>query len=292
MSSISPNNNVMLRSRTPDDCEKLFERIESCRIQSNESRPVDTPASLTKRPMNSSPTDKGKTNNNTNAHPSEGSTNPTQSGRESYSPSNMAQAALFFLRKLSRVKSKAISDSSEQSPTRIEQDSEPTTSPPPPFSGLPILDSCRDKNPSVSSPQATALPPSNGGLTHAMVRLHKRMNHTKWLSMGSARLIIAPYFNNSSQTSTSPRKDSSCKRVLLISRSGQALLDASLGENCFERVSQKGIALSIRKDRSNKDGGIPKDGGVIGGGFSVYMLEMKDQVEAGRIFGLLSRMRY
>lgn len=66
------------------------------------------------------------------------------------------------------------------------------------------------------------------------------------------------------------------------------LLDAVLGESCFERIARTGIAVSVW----NEDAVIAKEGGVIGGRATTYMLQTKGEAEAGWVFGLVGRLRY
>jgi hypothetical protein len=70
--------------------------------------------------------------------------------------------------------------------------------------------------------------------------------------------------------------------------SGTTLLDAVLGESCFERVARTGIAVSVWSE----DEVIAKEGGVIGGRTTTYMLQMKGEAEAAWVFGLVGRLRY
>ena len=65
-------------------------------------------------------------------------------------------------------------------------------------------------------------------------------------------------------------------------------LDAVLGESCFERIARTGIAVSVWRE----DEVIAKEGGVIGGRTTTYMLQMKGEAEAGWVFGLVGRLRY
>jgi hypothetical protein len=69
---------------------------------------------------------------------------------------------------------------------------------------------------------------------------------------------------------------------------GTTLLDAVLGESCFERVARTGIAVSVWSE----DEVIAKEGGVIGGRTTTYMLQMKGEAEAAWVFGLVGRLRY
>ena len=85
------------------------------------------------------------------------------------------------------------------------------------------------------------------------------------------------------------------KRIIITSSKSknpvdapETLLDAVLGESCFERIARTGIAVSVWSE----DEVIAKQGGVIGGRTTTYMLQMKGEAEAGWVFGLVGRLRY
>ena len=85
------------------------------------------------------------------------------------------------------------------------------------------------------------------------------------------------------------------KRIIITSSKSknpadapETLLDAVLGESCFERIARTGIAVSVWSE----DEVIAKMGGVIGGRTTTYMLQMKGEAEAGWVFGLVGRLRY
>ncbi|RMZ89485.1 hypothetical protein DV736_g3287, partial [Chaetothyriales sp. CBS 134916] len=66
------------------------------------------------------------------------------------------------------------------------------------------------------------------------------------------------------------------------------LLDATLGESCFERVMQTGIAVKVW----DEDDTIAARGGVVLGHGRVYMLQFAGTREAGWVFGLCGTYRY
>ena len=68
----------------------------------------------------------------------------------------------------------------------------------------------------------------------------------------------------------------------------ETILDAVLGESCFERIARTGIAVSVWSE----DEVIAKEGGVIGGRTKTYMLQMRGEAETGWVFGLVGRLRY
>ncbi|KMU72137.1 hypothetical protein CISG_00446 [Coccidioides immitis RMSCC 3703] len=162
------------------------------------------------------------------------------------------------------------------------------------------------------------------GLTNAKIRLYCRESASKWRDMGAARLTILPASPAASPpgtsyksardssgalenetgadgaTATSPPASAALhtatlpsrqheKRILIHGKAyGQVLLDVCLGESCFERVARTGIAVSVWEDFQ----GVAKEGGVVGGSFKIYMIQMKSEAETAYTFGLVGKLRY
>ncbi|KAK2814264.1 hypothetical protein FQN49_008252 [Arthroderma sp. PD_2] len=180
---------------------------------------------------------------------------------------------------------------------------------------------------SSTNPETAKMVVEGGiGLANAKIRLYTRESATKWRDLGAARLTILPADPAPSNTpprhsdgqvhsgtpsppsgdvsgadnSVPPRTPTSSarpgalsrkdeKRILVRSKaSGETLVDACLGESCFERVARTGIAVSIWEEFE----GIAKEGGVVGGSFKVYMIQMKSEAEAAYTFGLVGKLRY
>jgi hypothetical protein len=129
--------------------------------------------------------------------------------------------------------------------------------------------------------------------------------------MGAARLTILPASSIPSCSGTSANEEQETpaetptspppaavpvptairdeKRILVRSKaSGEILIDACLGESCFERVARTGIAVSVWEEFE----GAAKEGGVVGGSFKVYMIQMKSEAETAYTFGLVGKLRY
>lgn len=164
--------------------------------------------------------------------------------------------------------------------------------------------------------------PDGIGLSNTKIRLYHRESASKWRDLGAARLTILPASPVPSRPGTSSNTTSGTtaidgasadssgasadtflpqapapvtgasrdeKRILIRGKSkGQILLDAVLGESCFERVARTGIAVSVWEDFD----GIAKEGGVVGGSFKVYMIQMKSEAETAYTFGLVGKLRY
>jgi hypothetical protein len=81
------------------------------------------------------------------------------------------------------------------------------------------------------------------------------------------------------------------KRIIVQGKTvGKVLLDVCLGESSFERIARTGIAVSVWEDRAG--GTVQHKGGVTGGAFRIYMIQMKSEAEAAYTFGLVGKLRY
>lgn len=129
------------------------------------------------------------------------------------------------------------------------------------------------------------------GLSNAKIRLYVRETASKWRDMGSARLtIMGP---DRSKLGAEGRPTSSThqgldeKRILVHGKTkGEVLLDVQLGESCFERVARTGIALSVWEDvvgPNGEVGVVGAVGGVGGGRATVYMIQVSENSLVGNI---------
>ena len=110
------------------------------------------------------------------------------------------------------------------------------------------------------------------GVTRAKIRLWQRESASKWRDLGSARLtVIIPRRVDSTGAARPPSAQSE-KRILVTGKSDQdVLLDVTLPEGSFERVARTGIALSLIEEA----GQIQSTGGVLTATAKVFMLQMK-----------------
>lgn len=121
------------------------------------------------------------------------------------------------------------------------------------------------------------------GLSNAKIRLYIRESASRWRDMGSARLTImkpsSPALaagGGADNRSTATRANE--KRIVINGKTkGEVLLDEQLGESCFERVARTGIALSVWEDMVGPNGElgvVGAVGGVGGGRARVYMIQV------------------
>ncbi|MCJ1226884.1 hypothetical protein MMC12_003539 [Toensbergia leucococca] len=162
---------------------------------------------------------------------------------------------------------------------------------------------------SSGSGASSPLPPLDSskaapiGLSNAKIRLYTRETASRWRDMGSARLTIMRPTNVASPSEgLSPRLSGTAhlggneKRILINGKTkGEILLDVCLGESCFERVARTGIALSVWEDvvgPNGEVGVVGAVGGVGGGRARVYMIQMKSEAETAYTFSIVGKLRY
>lgn len=187
-------------------------------------------------------------------------------------------------------------------------------------------------------PSTSAAAANGGGMVNNMkIRLYLRKGQ-QWENLGAARLSVLPaptrawdgvkaaasrsgapvypsppatpgYGRSPSNTpvgqpgqSRGPRLASSSntphrihghgheKRIFIVKNKEReaVLLDSVLGESCFERIMQTGIAVKVW----NEDAVIGHTGGVTMGRETVYMMQFPGTKEAGWVFGLCGTYRY
>lgn len=118
------------------------------------------------------------------------------------------------------------------------------------------------------------------GISNAKIRLYVRETVSRWRDMGSARLTIMRPSTPPLTPGENPRPHSRWdeKRIVINGKTkGEVLLDEQLGESCFERVARTGIAVSVWEDvvgPSGELGTVGAVGGVGGGRATVYMIQV------------------
>ncbi|KIX07312.1 uncharacterized protein Z518_01965 [Rhinocladiella mackenziei CBS 650.93] len=100
----------------------------------------------------------------------------------------------------------------------------------------------------------------------------------------------APGLPSSSHTPHRIHGNGREKRILITKNKDRdiVLLDSVLGESCFERIMQTGVAVKVW----NADDVIAETGGVTMGKEKVYMMQFPGTREAGWVFGLCGTYRY
>ena len=323
------NNNVMFRSRSPEECEALYALINYSRInnptyialqnaRATSFAPQLVNASLNRGKTTRTPASSWFGLNRRRSYRASSAPTPSIS-RGTESSVNSASSAFSALKMFKANSSRfSIRKSTVLSRTSSRTGSIYTSS-----------DNSSGSGSSTPIPggMGTAVGPggleANAapiGLSNAKIRLYIRESASKWRDLGSARLTImrptnashpvAPSVSSPEQPAKDPestgtafgigaggaaspgrRQSANDKRIVVIGKSkGDTLLDVTLGESCFERVARTGIAVSVWE---NFEGGmVAKQGGVVGGRLRVFMVQMKSEAETAYTFGIVGRLRY
>ena len=156
---------------------------------------------------------------------------------------------------------------------------------------------------SSGSGTSSPIPPGTGGLSkpaaaiglsNAKIRLYVRETASKWRDLGSARLSIMPPATSPLQSPDGgggggggfekvrgggPLGRANEKRIVIHGKTkGEVLLDVQLGEHCFERTARTGIAVNVWEDvvgPNGEVGVVGAIGGVGGGRSRVYMIQVR-----------------
>ncbi|KAI9761783.1 MAG: hypothetical protein M1840_001702 [Geoglossum simile] len=304
-SKIKIGNNIMFRSRSPEDCEALYGAINTSRI--NNPKYIALQNAIPHNDGLSSFMDRRASGRGAGSSWSwglnRGSYRATSAAAPSIASSESSIGSftsafsalkrfgnggrLFNISK-STISSRngsrtgSITTSSSGASSSFGGNSPGTTTPP-------ALQS-DDTDPNKGSPI---------GLSNTKIRLYSRETASKWRDMGSARLTIMrppPGPREPNPQNPHHHQQAEEKRILVTSKTAGAkpLLDVCLSESCFERVARTGIALSVWEEVVSKDGvvgGVPAEGGV-GGKSRVYMIQMKTEAETAYTFSLVGKLRY
>lgn len=355
-SKILTTNNVMFRSRNPDECEALYGMINWARcnnmtyIQLQMARPARQPSvsfnvkqAGDARSRSSSWFSFGNGRKNSyraSSAPTFASIDPSidSSGTMSSAFSALKRFRAnsgFNLNRSSVVHRSAGSvgpRSIYSSSSGTNSGSGSSTPVPSQIGFVPGKD-----GPNVPSTSAAAA--NGGGMINMMkIRLYVRKGQ-QWENLGAARLTVLPAPGQSQESrnvtphrggsvvdpsppvtpqhgrspssvmtvglpgqNRGPRLPSSSntphrvhgngreKRVVIVKNKEKntVLLDTVLGESCFEKIMQTGIAVKVWTE----DDTIAHTGGVTLGREKVYMMQFPTTKEAGWVFGLCGTYRY
>ncbi|KAI9810090.1 MAG: hypothetical protein M1827_006701 [Pycnora praestabilis] len=273
-SKITSGNNILFRSRNPEECEALYALINTSRINNptyialqNARGPYGDGFASSMDRRNGSRA--GSSNwwglsRKSSYRASSGRTPsiaPSESSIGSFTSTFSALKRFGNGGRLFNVSRSTISSRNGSRSNSVYSSSSGSSSP------LPLID------PNKGSPI---------GLSNAKIRIYERETASKWRDMGSARLTImrpppggpipgSPGIKPGSYTGQE-------KRILVQGKTkGECLLDVCLGENCFERVARTGIAMSVWEESLGPNGEavIGAVGGVGGTKARVYMIQVR-----------------
>ena len=291
-SLITTGNNIMFRSRSPEECEALYALINHSRIHNptfialqNARGPYGSGSSFNgppgRRPGSQAASHRsswfggwGRSSSYRASSKRPTSVAQTESSIASMSSafsalkrfSNRGGGGLFNIAK-STIASRTGSQAGSVCTTSDNSSGSGTVSPLPP--GM-----------AESRKEAPI------GLNNAKIRLYIRETASKWRDMGSAKLTIMPPERNTMGPDGRPLSSSGApppyiiheKRIVINGKTkGEVLLDEQLGERSFERVARTGIAVSVWEDVVGPNGElgvVNAVGGVAGGRAKVYMIQV------------------
>ncbi|KAF4550646.1 Hypothetical protein D9617_16g014340 [Elsinoe fawcettii] len=278
-SQIRSSNNVMFRSRSPEECERLYNLINQARI--NNATYI---AMQNARPHENQGTWAAQMDKR----------NAMRSSSNSWFGMGGSRRGSTYRSNSVRKRSSAMSESSVGTMNTA-------------FSALRRLSGTWRKGENSTNSDSLesgySTPVRNSmmsgtlgadlalGIMEMKVRLYHRESASKWRDMGSARLtIMLP----DPVAGGSPARDA--KRILVRGTTkGETLLDETLAEGAFERVARTGIAVSVWRDNVGSTEGVGRandKGGVGANRMDVYMVQMKSERDTAYTFGLVGKLRY
>ncbi|KAL8715542.1 MAG: hypothetical protein Q9220_000878 [cf. Caloplaca sp. 1 TL-2023] len=289
-SQITSGNNIMFRSRNPEECEALYALINHARIHNptymalqNARGPFDTGGDLDRRASTrtggsrvgswfgswgGTPGYRASSIPTPSIAPSESSIGSMSSAFSALKRFGIGGSGIFNIAR-STISSREGSRANSLYTSSDNSSGSGASSPLPP--GL------------QGDPQGSI------GLSNTKIRLYFRETQTRWRDMGSARLTIMrpsppDLSSGTSASGESMARPSSAhqgmneKRIVVCGKTkGEILLDATLGETCFERVGRQGIAVSVWEDivgPNGEVGTVGAVGGVGAGRAKVYMIQV------------------
>ncbi|EOD44772.1 hypothetical protein GTA08_BOTSDO11428 [Neofusicoccum parvum] len=312
-SRIRTTANIMFRSRSPEECEALYNLINKARINNptyialqNARGPYGEETWAAAMDRRNAERTEGSTTGGSSWWGSLGrrnsyrakSTRALSTSAGTTSSVNTIGSAFSALKRFSGGK---LLNTTRSSMYSSNQDSRSRST----DSLTGEVETSAGTSPGVTSTDDPTLD-SQGSILNTKIRLYARESQQKWRDMGAARLSIMrpsrpsspganPYVRQG-QGSPGQRNIEAEKRIVVLGKTrGETLLDVTLSESCFERVARTGIAVSVWEDTvgtNDEMGGIPAIGGVAGTKARVYMIQMKSERECAYCFSLLGKLRY
>lgn len=312
-SRIQPGNNIMFRCRAPDECDKLYGYINLSRtnnptyIALQNARQQPYPALEPVERQESRRTSKGFFGGlgRSNSYRASNTKLPQSASGVTENSAGTVATAFSAIKKLGRSKVFNLARSTLASRQGSGSGGDGSQ-----YSG-----GSSGSGGNAPAPEDDTAEPGIG-LSNAKIRLYTRMPGNKWGDLGAAKLTILPAETTKSPSGTNENHapegrlfanpytppetagknrvpqpatgpNATEKRIVVTAKNGNTLIDACLGESCFERVARTGIAVSVYEDS-----GVPKEGGVMIGNFKVYMIQMKSEAETAYTFSLVGKLRY
>ncbi|KAL8761901.1 MAG: hypothetical protein Q9184_002005, partial [Pyrenodesmia sp. 2 TL-2023] len=291
-SQITSGNNIMFRSRNPEECEALYALINHARIHNptyialqNARGPFETTNAFDRQASTRAGSRASSWFGGIGRSSSyRASSAPTPSIAPSESSIGSMSSAFSALKRFGIGKNGGMFNIARSTISSREGSRANSI----------YTSSDNSSGSGASSPLPPGVqgdPQGQMGLSNAKIRLYFRETQTRWRDMGSARLtIMRPSASSdlssgrsassgelTTRSSTSRGQGMNEKRIVVRGKTkGEILLDATLGETCFERVGRQGIAVSVWEDivgPNGELGTVGAVGGVGAGRAKVYMIQ-------------------
>ncbi|PGH07180.1 hypothetical protein GX51_01967 [Blastomyces parvus] len=329
-SKITTGNNIMFRSRNPEECEKLYGLINHSRINNptyialqNARGPYSVqPTSLARQNSNRSSRFGGWFNWSKSSYRASSVPAPSVAGVTDSSVGTMSSAFSALKKFGAGSKMFSIARSTITSRTGSHRGS---------------LYSTSTRSGSNSSPNSRfetgydlAKNAAGGiGLSNAKIRLYARESASKWRDMGAARLTILHASPTSSPPGTAGATGIESKTSSTDIGNGVPMM--AEGQPFTPPLAQAAPPLPVSSTRREEKrilirgktkgevlldvclgescfervartgiavsvweeyDSVAKEGGVVSGNFRVYMIQMKSEAETAYTFGLVGKLRY
>jgi hypothetical protein len=280
-SQITSGNNIMFRSRNPEECEALYALINHSRI----NNPTFIALQNARASGNSFGPDRRTSTSAGNSRSSWfGGWGRSSSYRASSAPTPSIAPSESSIGSVSSVFS-ALRQFGKGSPMFNISRSTITSREGSRANSI-YTSSDHSGGSGTSSPNPLGLASERKdspiGLSDAKIRLYQREAGSNWRDMGSARLTIMRPENSSAGQDERPgsrqHQGMDVKRIRVNGKTkGEVLLDVQLGETCFERIGRTGIAVKVWEDvvgPNGEVGVVGAVGGVGGGKVRLYMIQV------------------
>jgi hypothetical protein len=258
---------IMLRSRSPNECETLFNAINNNRThpqnyQLPSTTTVSSPA-LASSEMDNNESSTANPGNIKRGFAAWAKSKTYRAGPSMSSPSLLSYPSEASVNSISSAFSRFRAGRIFKNPATGSAESSSSS----------MADGSGDGS-SPGQPNVTGIENCNVAMSPMKIRLYRRENASKWRDLGNSRLNVFKPLEGPGPKGRDIDEDD--KRVVITNKKGDSiLLDVILGESAFERVARTGIAMSVLISEGEEDGtGKPAHVGGIGAKSTVYMMQV------------------
>ncbi|KAK3057496.1 hypothetical protein LTR09_001680 [Extremus antarcticus] len=283
------SDNIMFRSRSPEECERLYNTINRARIDNptwialQNARPAPTSnwgQAMDRRNSarsNNAPSWIKSLSRKGSSYRSKGARSDSiAASQSSVGTMGSAMSALRKFGNGSRIFNIAKSTIVSREGTRS--------------SGSDSLDSGAATPVPFDLRMGTPL-----GITNTKCHFYIRHNMTSWRDLGHARLTVMLPPRPDPTIPADPTSTGIAKRVLVMGKRGNTLLDITLPEHCFERLGRTGVAVTLWSELVGPNGELghaAATGGVGTSQTKKYLIQLALERDAAFLFSMVGKMRY